>query len=189
MVHASVRAGAEGLALSPGSLALQLQNVGLVLQTGGKGWRLHVSQAPGLTPRGSSLMPPPPACSHAFLCPAEFPGIQHPRWPASLAPAGGLQVAKNNNAADKSHYHHCDRARDAPGPVQGGARPGSPFPGPLPAAPAPRSLGVASSGPSGWSLHAFSLLAIVLQLSCKILQYLQLSTCCQVYDPILWMIN
>lgn len=61
MVHASVRAGAGGLALAPGSLALQLQNVGLVLQTGGKGWRLHVSQAPGLTPRGSSLMPPPPA--------------------------------------------------------------------------------------------------------------------------------
>lgn len=188
VVRASVRAGAGGLALAPGSLALQLQSVGLVHQRGGKQWQLHVSQAPGLSPQGSSLMPPPPACSLAFLYLAESPGIHHPRWPASPAPAGGLQVAKNNNVADKSHHHHRDRAWDAPGPVQGGARPGPPLPAPLPASPAPRSPGVASSRPWGWSLHT-SLLAIVWQLSCKILQCLQLSTCCQVDHPILWTID
>ena len=126
MVRASVCAGAvcahKGLALDPGSLALQLQNVGLVLQTARReGVAAPCVPGSGPHPPGSSLMPPSPACSLAFLCPAEPPGMHHPRWPASLVPASGLQVAKNNNVADKSHHHHRDRAQD----VLGGPRPGS----------------------------------------------------------------
>lgn len=66
VVYASVRAGAGGLALAPGSLSLQLQNGSCPPERREAVAAPRVPGARSQPPRAPSLMPPPPACSLAF---------------------------------------------------------------------------------------------------------------------------
>lgn len=141
-------------------------------QQGGKRWRLYVSQAPGLTPQAPPrccLLPPaalpfyvqrsPLACiTHAGL-PPSFPPVVF-RWPRTIIWLINLTTTTVIERGMCWEGHARVRSSLPPSRLL-----------------LPPDLRVLPPAGPGLGLCTPSL--IVLQLSCKILQHLQLSTCCK----------